>query len=145
MNTLDKISLQKFLFEQEPARTDLLKYVTQSTNKKRIKVYRNHSFELIANTIKAYLDYADLNINFEYSDYDDSLSFIDFDDTVDAVLLWVDADRYNIDHLETFINNRIKELRTHYSKPILLGVLGKQINVSLNEKSAAPTTISRKI
>ena len=124
---LEKIELQNFLFSNQLSRTDLVKYVTKSKDKKKIKVYRNHSFELIAKTMSAYLDYADLCVDFSYSDYDDSLSFYDFENDVDAILIWIDNKRYNVKDIKSFLDNRIDDLRKKTNKPVLLGYCGEHI------------------
>lgn len=131
---LSRIELQNFLFNQKPTRIQLLHYENKSLNKKRVHVYRNHSFELIANTMSAYLDYANLEIEFSYSDYDDSLSFHNFDDTIDSVLLWIDAARYQINtDLSSFLVSRVTDLRKFYSNPIILGVIGSDIKIDFSD------------
>lgn len=115
------LTLQKFLFEDEPTRRMLLDYSPGSGYPLyRIGVYRNHSFELIEHTIKAYLDYAEMSVEFVYSDYDDSLSFFNLDLTTDLLILWLDLSRYCTENLENFLQNRIRYLENIYPKPILV-------------------------
>ncbi len=128
---LDKIKLQRFLFSDAPNRVDLLKYIPSSKNTKKIRVYRNHSFELIAKAMPAYLDYANLSVDFSYSDYDDSLSFFDFDDNADAILIWIDTERYKAIDIKSFIENRLNDLRKKTSNPILVGYCGEPFNLNI--------------
>lgn len=113
--------LQNFIFENKLTRSELLGYVSENKNFKkfRISVYRNHSFELIENTIKPFLDYAKIQADFLYSDYDDSLSFLNLDLTSDMVIVWLDFSRYNNENIEEFVKGRIDYLTTIYSKKIL--------------------------
>lgn len=73
--------LQNFIFESNLSRSKLLSYSTISANlrKFKINVYRNHSFELIENTIKPFFDYAGISAKFIYSDYDEFLKEINND------------------------------------------------------------------
>lgn len=115
------LMLQKLLMEECPTRRTLLNYtpVTQHPSY-RIGVYRNHSFELVEHTIKAYLDYAEMSAEFIYSDYDDSLSFFNLDLTTDLLILWLDLNRYHLEALNIFLQERIHFLETIYSHPILV-------------------------
>ena len=113
--------LQNFIFENKLTRNELLNYSSQGENNKkfRISIYRNHSFELIENTINPFLDYAKIEAEFLYSDYDDSLSFLNLDLESDLVILWLDFTRYNNDNINEFIKERIDYLTSIYSKKIL--------------------------
>lgn len=117
------LQLQKFVYEQ-PSRIELLEYEPKSIHSIRVSVYRNHSFELIANTIAPYLDFAGYRAEFVYSDYDDSLSFVELDTTTDALILWLDLTRYKSKDLHDFLKNRISYLKTIYKKPVLSAFLG---------------------
>lgn len=123
------ISLQKYLFDHNPLRSELIKVNNDCCQKYSIKVYRNHSFELISSVIPAYLKYAGMNIEFHYSDYDDSFSFFDFSDAEDAVLLWIDLSRYAVDDVETFVADRIKDIKNRTSKPVLVVTTGRRISL----------------
>ena len=114
-------SLQNFIFENKLTRSELLNYSSknENNNKPKISIYRNHSFELIENTIKPFLDYAKINAEFIYSDYDDSLSFLNLDLDSDLVILWLDFTRYNNENINEFIKERIEYLTNIYSKKIL--------------------------
>ena len=70
------IDLQKYLFDHVPLRSELIKIDNDCVQKYSIKVFRNHSFELISSVIHAYLKYAGMNIEFHYSDYSDLLDTI---------------------------------------------------------------------
>ena len=89
------VELQDFLFSQKPNRRQLLAYESELEKSHAIQVFRNHSFELVEHTIDAFLDYAGLGIRFSYSGYDDSFSFSELDKKADAIIIWVDAKRYN--------------------------------------------------
>ena len=89
----NQLELQKFLFEDNPSRLDLLNYPRKESKDSEvytISIYRNHSFELIENTIYPYLAYSGLSVKFEYSDYDDSLSFFNMNFSSDLLILWID-------------------------------------------------------
>ena len=127
----DLLNLQHFLFEQTPSRIELLKYQSTTSGKKKVRVFRNHSFELIAKTMNAYLDYSGLGIDFSYSDYDDSFSFSDFDNTADCILIWADAQRYKEIDISSFFAERINTLRQKYAKPVILAVTGNKIKLNI--------------
>lgn len=116
---MQRLELQNFLFSKEPTRTELYKYSSVTPKAYKIFVYRNHSFELIEHTIGAYLDYADIGVEFAYSNYDDSLSFAELDTTCDALILWLDLSRYNnID--DSFFTERLAKLDRLFPKPKLI-------------------------
>ena len=116
---INKLELQALLFEKDTCRTELLSYVSTIEPSHRVAIYRNHSFELVENTIKPYLDYGGLNIDFLYSSYDDSLSFIELDTSVDAVVLWLDLSLYEMSNLSVFILERVKYLREIFDRNVL--------------------------
>jgi FkbH-like protein len=121
------VNLQKYLFEQQPSRRELINYISSESRKTyTVYVYRNHSFELVEHTIKAYLDYAQLNISFEYSNYDDSISFVDINTGADVILLWIDFSRYHVHDIEEFIKRRISYLRSIFRKHILVAPLNRE-------------------
>ncbi len=126
--SISSIELQKILFDKTPLRSELVKIENDSSNKFSVKVFRNHSFELVSSIIGAYLKFAEMNVHFEYSDYDDSFSFFDFDDTADAVLLWMDLARYDIPDIQSFVSGRVQELKKKTRKPILVATTGKAVS-----------------
>ena len=120
MNILE---LQKFLFERTPSRLELVDYTSSASATYALYtvfVYRNHSFELIEHTIKAYLDYAQMAVKFEYSDYDDSLSFSQINTSADLIIFWLDLSRYHLENVHDFIEQRIRRLRDIYKKNVLI-------------------------
>jgi FkbH-like protein len=121
---------QNLIFEQNLSRIELLNYKPKSDNIKKISVYRNHSFELVENTIPLYLDYAGIKAIFSYSDYDDSMSFLDIDLTSDMLILWIDLTRYK-EGSEDFIKERINYLSEIYSGQILFVPFGGNITLNL--------------
>lgn len=116
---MTELDLQAFLFERETKRIDLLNYVPTIDPSYRISVCRNHSFELIENTIKPYLEYGGLGIEFSYSSYDDSLSFLELDLTADMVVLWLDLSAYKMSDLNGFIEERVEHLAKLFKGNIL--------------------------
>jgi FkbH-like protein len=124
MNFFD---LQRFLFECIPSRFDLITYTSgNSYHSYTIYICRNHSFELVEHIIKAYLDYAQINVHFVYSDYDDSLSFVNINTSVDIILLWIDFSRYQFHDVERFIKQRITYLRNIFKKHILVAPFNRE-------------------
>ena len=116
--------LQNFIFESNPGRQELLTYKKNIDGDKfKVYIYRNHSFEMIEKSISAYLDYAELNVEFIYSDYDDSLSFFELNIEVDLVIVWLDLSRYS-SNVESFIKKRMEVLKTIYQKNILFCYYG---------------------
>lgn len=88
----------------------------------RIAVHRNHSFEMIANVMNAFLAESGLYAEFKYSSYDDSLAFAGED--ADVHVIWLDAEKYHIANLPSFVADRIIALRKITNSPILVGVVG---------------------
>ncbi|MFD1802235.1 HAD-IIIC family phosphatase [Mixta tenebrionis] len=121
--------LQDFIFESNPGRQQLINYTARSNSEAyKIYVYRNHSFEMIEKTISAFLDYANLTIDFDYSDYDDSLTFFDLDLGSDLLIIWLDLSRYQSD-FEVFIKERLAFLKSIYKKDILFCFYGGSISL----------------
>ena len=124
---MNKLDLQTFLFEGDVSRMELMSYASTIEPIYRVAVYRNHSFELIENTITPYLEYAGLGVEFLYSDYDDSLSFLELDLTVDLVILWLDLSVYKLSNLNQFIESRIDYLKTCFNGNIVFAACGVDI------------------
>ncbi|MCO6552812.1 MAG: HAD-IIIC family phosphatase [Gilliamella sp.] len=127
---MKQLQLQKFLFENNISRIDLLNYPKNDgevLDKFTISIYRNHSFELIENTIYPYLSYAGIEVKFKYSDYDDSLSFFNMDFSSDLLILWIDLTRYSVENINFFIENRLDFLKKQFKKPILFIPFGHQL------------------
>ncbi len=128
------MDLQSFIFEQKPTRKQLLDYKAVTEKNFKVCVYRNHSFELVENTISAYLDYAGIGVDFIYSDYDDSLTFLSIPDDADMLILWLDISRYKNDNVADFINARLEYLSEIFTKPVLFVPFGG--NVKTENKQA---------
>ncbi len=122
------LELQKLIFEDSLSRRALLNYSPQCEKKYCVQVFRNHSFELVEHTIGAYLDYAGIGISFCYSGYDDSLSFLELNPQAELVMIWIDTTRYVSKSVESFLNERITQLRIQFSGPILLVPFGEEIH-----------------
>lgn len=123
------LELQELIFEKKISRSELYNYKNNSTDKFKISVYRNHSFELIEHTINLYLDYANINAKFIYSDYDDSLSFLNIDLTSDLIIVWIDFTRYNFENVDNFIKERLDYLSSVYKKQILFIPFGSFLKI----------------
>ena len=118
------ISLQNFVYSN-PTRLDLLDHQRKHGGiKKRIAVYRNHSFELVEHTIIPYLEFAGYDVEFAYSDYDDSLTFFNLDADSDLLILWLDTTRYLFADVAGFVQERLSYLSRVYKKPVLVSLLG---------------------
>lgn len=116
---INELELQDFLFERQAKRIDLINFVPTMDPLCRVSVCRNHSFELIENTIKPYLEYAGLGIEFSYSSYDDSLSFLELDLSAELVILWLDLSAYKMTDLNGFIEERVKYLSETFRGNVL--------------------------
>lgn len=126
-----ELDLQDFLFGRTPSRRELLNYGPRAqTDCCRVQVFRNHSFELAADTMGAYLDYAGLSVSFSYSDYDDSFSFLSLDRTADLVLIWIDMTRYRSIDPEAFLKERVMQLKSQFRRPILVIPFGQPVMIS---------------
>lgn len=125
---MNKLDLQAFLFEEQTKRIDLLNFVSTIAPSYRISVVRNHSFELIENTIKPYLDFGGLGVEFSYSSYDDSLSFLELELSSDTVILWLDLSDYETHDLKQFVRERIDYLRSIFNGTILFVPCGKDVD-----------------
>lgn len=118
------LSLQKFIFENNASRRELLNYSCKQPKTYLVQVFRNHSFELVEHTIGAYLDYAQMGIAFQYSGYDDSFSFLELNDQADLVLIWIDANRYE-GSIQSFLQERVRFLKQVFTKPVLIVPFGE--------------------
>lgn len=118
------------LFKQKLKRLELIKLaINKDKPNFRISIYRNHSFEMVANVLNAFLSVSNINAEFIYSNYDDSLNF-NYKDA-DLHIIWLDIDRYKTDNLVKFLEERILLLRSYSTKPIIFAYIGKlKINLS---------------
>ncbi len=109
------------LYTDNLKRLDLLNAPIGGT-KLRVAVYRNHSFEMVASVINAFLHESGYIADFVYSDYDDSLNF-DFHDA-NIQLIWLDTNRYKSNDLVGFLSERVNVLRSQTTAPILVAYTG---------------------
>lgn len=137
-----ELDLQAFLFEKESKRVDLLNYAPVMEPSYRVSVIRNHSFELIENTIKPYLDYAGIGVTFAYSNYDDSLSFLELDLNADAIILWLDLSAYQTQDLQGFVEERMSYLRGIFKRNILFAACGSEIKLNIDEPGVVHYNLS---
>ncbi len=100
------------LFAENLKRLDLLSGKANPDNKSlKISVYRNHSFELLASVLNAFLNFSNYTAEFSIGAYDDSLSFADVDDTADINLIWLDISRYKTLDIAGWVKERILALK----------------------------------
>ncbi len=88
---------------------------------RRVRVTRNHGFELVASVLPSFLAISDLNVDLDVGDYDDSLSFADSD--AQAEIVWVDFDRYarlDDESLARWFLSRLGALRASARGPLLV-------------------------
>jgi FkbH-like protein len=125
---IGKINLQNFIFSDDISRSDLIDYEQVfEKERKKIFIYRNHSFECIEKTIYPYLDYAGLKIDFEYSDYDDSLMFSNLNYEADLIIIWLDLSRYDANKSQDLALERIDTLSKNYPKKIMVAFFDGEI------------------
>lgn len=118
--------MNKALYADVLKRIVLLDFAEKASGTKiKICVHRNHAFEMVASVLNAFLQESGLCADFKYSDYDDSFNFQHFD--ADVHILWIDVNRYKTDNLVEFIKERVKTLRSHTIKPILIIYTGEEI------------------
>lgn len=128
---MDTVELQKLVF-MAPSRSKLSNFIPTLEKKYKIQVFRNHSFELVEHTIHPYLEYAQLGVSFIYSGYDDSFSFTELDAASDALIIWVDSERYSVENdFPEFIRNRVTALRKVYTKPVLIVPYGAELTFEI--------------
>lgn len=111
------------LFNKKLKRFELLKIKNNATNKYKIFIHRNHSFEIIADVLNSFLNEFNIKLDFKYSSYDDSLNFSNEPD-VDIHMLWLDLDRYKENTIKDFLDEKIFELSSNSKKPIILAYIG---------------------
>lgn len=128
---IDRISWQQALFRDRLRRSDLSALVpTWPCRRVSIHVVRNEPFEFIARTLAPFLAYADLEATFSYGSFDDSLTDLGggIRDACDAVIVWLDMERYNpdisSDNLGLWIAQRVASLRDLIDVPILISTWG---------------------
>lgn len=116
--------INKILYKKNLKRFDLLDIAAnnQGSNRLKISIYRNHSFELIGSVINAFLQESNRYATFHYSDYDDSLTlnFVE----ADIHILWLDLYRYKNIDLSLFLSEKVQELRNYTNSPILVMYIG---------------------
>ena len=141
----NQLELQKFLFEDNPSRLDLLNYPRKESKDSEvytISIYRNHSFELIENTIYPYLAYSGLSVKFEYSDYDDSLSFFNmkFSGTKLSSLTCIEVSKdLGLNYIPSLLKPNLKGIIVDLDNTLYKGVLGEDgiegITLTLGHKN----------
>lgn len=119
--------MQPQLYANRLKRIDLLNLSEQNNGKKIvISVHRNHSFEMVASVLNAFLTETALKAEFTYSDYDDSFNFQNYD--ADIHIIWIDVARYKNANVADFIKERVSVLRSKTVKPIFVLYTGAKNN-----------------
>ncbi|MGE4521292.1 MAG: HAD-IIIC family phosphatase [Acetobacter sp.] len=120
------LSSHNLLASTSLKRSDLLDQAAADGRIIRINVIRNHSFELIAATLDAFLALSDLRAEFSYSDYDDAFSLTALSEPADLHLLWVDLDRYDAQG-QAYIIERLNTLGKTTTAPVIFAALGGEV------------------
>lgn len=113
------------LFVDRPSQADVLnsRGIFDAKRYAVVNVWRNHSFELVADMVTPYGEYAGWQFEFRLSGYDDSLIFDGHEDA-DFELLWIDRDRYasqlNDHEWASWLVERVGFLRTLTDAPIVI-------------------------
>lgn len=84
-----------------------------------VAVHRNHSFELVASVLNAFLGASRLCAQIQYSSYDDSLNFAPPEQQPDLHIIWLDASRYAPAIFDAWLTERIETLSAQTRAPIL--------------------------
>lgn len=98
---------------------------SQNAGRLSIAVFRNHAFEYAASAVNAFLALSNVQATFSYSGYDDSFSFAAPLETADAHLLWIDASRYALPDVGSWLSSRIDALRQKTNGRILTVCSGR--------------------
>ena len=115
------------IFNEELNRLKLLSIKTDESNRKiKIAVHRNHSFEMVATVLNAFLDFSHITAEFLYSDYDDSLNFTEIAKDADLNIIWLDLKRYNNVNIKTWLKERIIYLKNFSNSKILVYTTGEE-------------------
>ncbi len=146
---MNKLELQSFIFEQKLTRRKLSTYEPTHEKSYTVQIFRNHAFEMVEHSIGAFLDYANMGVNFVYGGYDDSLSFVELDNSADMAIVWVDATRYTNVDVQSFLTERLNFLSTQFKAPILAIVHGFKFKNDINSVVVFPlesieTTLGKK-
>ncbi|WP_051257698.1 HAD-IIIC family phosphatase [Desulfovibrio cuneatus] len=111
---------------QEPLRRELLLALppVQAERTLAVAVHRNHSFELVASVLNAFLGLSRVQADFLYSEYDDSLNAAVLPNKVDMHLVWLDATRYTTPNFPAWLASRITALKEACPAPVLVACCG---------------------
>ena len=138
---MERINLQRSLFGANVDRLGVLAIEKPSTPMRAVvaNVWRNHNFETIEAMASRYLWWAGLDVVFEVGDYDDSFSFGGHA-PADLEIVWMDPQRHlsqlGNDAWETWLTDRIADLRSRSTAPIVVAIAADGIG-SAGARSAA--------
>ena len=105
-------------------------------------VVRNEPFELVAAVLGPFLAYAGLEADITYGPYDDSLSDpgAGLPASCDAVIVWMDMERYGTDlapgQLVGWVAERVSALRPLTEAPVLVANWGSQSERAVSYNTA---------
>ena len=116
MNALFQESLKRELLLALPP--------VQAQRTLTVAVHRNHSFELVASVLNAFLGLSRVQAEFIYSEYDDSLNATALPTKVDMHLVWLDATRYATPNFPAWLASRIAALKEACLAPVLVACCG---------------------
>jgi len=114
LSALDRLDWQDALFARRLNRLALMRLNVAPPRGPVLQVLRNHAVEGAVSILAPFLDYAGVALSVAIGDYDDSLNLPT--DRPDAVLVWLDFDRYSRladDELAGWIVERLDALRVH--------------------------------
>ena len=115
-----------FFLQKSLSRLEILKSNPDKTLLKtiHINVYRNHAFESMETMLNKFLAVSGLQASFSYSDYDDSFNFSGNLENADLNIVWIDFSHYKDSNIIVWFQERIRHLRQHTAKPILVYYIG---------------------
>lgn len=129
-DALRRAELQALAFAPAPGpgRADLAAVAPpRGTTTLRLRVHRNHGFELAQAPLEWFLGYAGYAPEVWIGGYDDSFAFGELAGDADVELLWVDPSRYaarlSPSELSALVASRVVALRAQTRAPILVPLL----------------------
>ncbi len=140
---LDRLTWQGAIFAPRPRRAELAGLVpTWPCRRVHVHVVRNEPFELVAAVLGPFLAYAGLEADITYGPYDDSLSDpgAGLPASCDAVIVWMDMERYGTDlapgQLVGWVAERVSALRPLTEAPVLVANWGSQSERAVSYNTA---------
>jgi FkbH-like protein len=119
---LTRADWQRLVFAPRLRRAELLGLrPTWPRRRVRLHVLRNQPFEFVASALASFAAYAGYDPRVTLGEYDDSLSDVRVDEA-DAVVVWLDYDRYSGEPAEvaSWLAERLSALRRLSAVPVLV-------------------------